>query len=842
MRSISKNELRSSEHVSPSHPDKVCDLIAERLLYATKQQNPDAFFACDGSIKNNVLTLVGEVSDRLDKKEENRIIYDTLEELGYGVDYCEAFDLKAYGSRFGWYINKTFTEQSRDINIGVTSPAEGLAAGDIGIMFGYAVDEAPDLTYLPHWIARVILRDLYGVWKDHRYTVKLRPDMKCLVTMGYLYGKPVSIKKVVVCVSHAGTTSQIAPAVLSLVKSKLDYIVHLLNLDDTVIPEISINPTGEFSIFGPVGDSGCIAEGEVVITTKGMARIEDIQVGDVVLTEKGEFPVYQVLDQGEKETVIVTDRHGHSVRVTPDHPFAVFTKNGIVYKEAKDLTDEDEIVRVNRFSEWDNRPTIRKFKVGRGEGVTCILNTNRKNQMYLLGWLIGDGNTTHDDNVAFYYNGEDEKEVLERFIREEWGLSGKVYEYDRVKVDGSPGTSKDSRIVISSKSLVSLLRELGFNATAREKRIPEFVFKLDKYLQAAFLRGLFDSDGHHFITESGRNCGLQTENIGYVSASKRLIQDISVVLQKFGIQSTICYHQTSGRINCYGSYIKATDAWNLHIPGRASREILNKIIGNELTRKQVRERVRDYEYLYSDRRSYPRWAVKPLVALDQKLYLRYNLGKYVDATVDKLDNRISIQKLTHILNIYGVYKDTPEWQLAHSLTNYDLVSLASVEKAGICRCYDLNVETDHSFTANGFLVHNCVGRKIVCDQYGGAAPVGGGNLNGKDASKVDRSGVYMARYMAKKIVWEGLAREAVVQLAYEIGKPEAVSVNVRTDGTPFWKNRTLRNFVKQFDTSVPAIIERFGLNNLPEHVHDEIAAWGHIGERAEAVLPWEVVR
>lgn len=392
MRSISKNELRSSEHVSPSHPDKVCDLIAERLLYATKQQNPDAFFACDGSIKNNVLTLVGEVSDRLDKKEENRIIYDTLEELGYGVDYCEAFDLKAYGSRFGWYINKTFTEQSQDINMGVVSPKEGLAAGDIGIMFGYAVDEAPDLTYLPHWIARVILRDLYGVWKDHRYIVKLRPDMKCLVTMGYLYGKPVSIKKVVVCVSHAGTTSQIAPAVLSLVKSKLDYIAHLLNLDDTVIPEISINPTGEFSIFGPVGDSGC------------------------------------------------------------------------------------------------------------------------------------------------------------------------------------------------------------------------------------------------------------------------------------------------------------------------------------------------------------------------------------------------------------------------------------------------------------------TGRKVVCDQYGGAAPVGGGNLNGKDASKVDRTGVYMARYMAKRIVHEGLAREAIVQLAYEIGKPKAVSINVRTDGTPFWKNRTLRNFVKQFDTSVPAIIERFGLNNLPEHVHDEIAAWGHIGERAEVVLPWEVVR
>jgi S-adenosylmethionine synthetase len=131
--------LRTSEHISPSHPDRVCDVIVERLLAFTQKGNPGARFACDGAIKNNVLSLVGEVSQRLDKEEENEIILQTLEELGYGTDYCKEFNLTAYGKRNGWYINKTFTGQSENIARGVDSLGKTKAsAGDIGIMFGYA--------------------------------------------------------------------------------------------------------------------------------------------------------------------------------------------------------------------------------------------------------------------------------------------------------------------------------------------------------------------------------------------------------------------------------------------------------------------------------------------------------------------------------------------------------------------------------------------------------------------------------------------------------------------------------------------------------------------------------
>lgn len=390
--------LRTSEHISPSHPDKVCDLIAERLLAFTQKGNPGARFACDGAIKNNVLSLVGEVSQRLDKEEENEIILQTLEELGYGTDYCKEFNLTAYGKRNGWYINKTFTGQSENIARGVDSLGKTKAsAGDIGIMFGYAAQEAPDLTFAPHWTAKRLLRDLYSRWKKSLGVTALRPDMKALVTIRYVGGVPVEVTKVTLCVSHA-SDSNVIPEVLRSAKITLSKIQNTTgwNTDSTII---QVNPTGAFSIYGPVADSGL------------------------------------------------------------------------------------------------------------------------------------------------------------------------------------------------------------------------------------------------------------------------------------------------------------------------------------------------------------------------------------------------------------------------------------------------------------------VGRKIVCDQYGGAAPVGGGNLNGKDATKVDRSAVYMARYMAKSIVAEGLAHEAVVQLAYEIGRPNAVSVNVETDGTPFWRKRTLRNFVAKFDTSVQAIIDRFDLYNMSHAVHDECAMWGHIGDTSlhtytdnSHMLPWERIK
>ncbi|MEX2271314.1 MAG: methionine adenosyltransferase [Vicinamibacterales bacterium] len=128
------------------------------------------------------------------------------------------------------------------------------------------------------------------------------------------------------------------------------------------------------------------------------------------------------------------------------------------------------------------------------------------------------------------------------------------------------------------------------------------------------------------------------------------------------------------------------------------------------------------------------------------------------------------------------------------------------------------------------------GRKIIVDTYGGAAPHGGGAFSGKDATKVDRSAAYMARYVAKNIVAAGLATRCTVQLAYAIGVAEPVSVLVDTDGTGTVDDMKLAEIVRaNFKLTPKAIIE--GLD-LRRPIFRKTAAFGHFG-RTEPEFTWE---
>ena len=128
------------------------------------------------------------------------------------------------------------------------------------------------------------------------------------------------------------------------------------------------------------------------------------------------------------------------------------------------------------------------------------------------------------------------------------------------------------------------------------------------------------------------------------------------------------------------------------------------------------------------------------------------------------------------------------------------------------------------------------GRKIIVDTYGGSARHGGGAFSGKDPSKVDRSGAYAARYVAKNIVASGLAKRAEVQIAYAIGKAEPVSLMVETRGTGKLPNTTIAAIVGEtFDLRPSGIIESL---NLQRPIYRPVAAFGHFG-RQDLDLPWE---
>ncbi|MBH39287.1 MAG: methionine adenosyltransferase [Chloroflexi bacterium] len=128
------------------------------------------------------------------------------------------------------------------------------------------------------------------------------------------------------------------------------------------------------------------------------------------------------------------------------------------------------------------------------------------------------------------------------------------------------------------------------------------------------------------------------------------------------------------------------------------------------------------------------------------------------------------------------------------------------------------------------------GRKILVDTYGGIARHGGGAFSGKDPTKVDRSGAYAARYVAKNIVAAGLADRAEVIVSYAIGMSQPISVSVETFDTNHIDNQTIDNLVnKHFDLRPAAIISNL---NLRRPIYNQTAAYGHFG-RDDLNLPWE---
>lgn len=126
------------------------------------------------------------------------------------------------------------------------------------------------------------------------------------------------------------------------------------------------------------------------------------------------------------------------------------------------------------------------------------------------------------------------------------------------------------------------------------------------------------------------------------------------------------------------------------------------------------------------------------------------------------------------------------------------------------------------------------GRKIVVDGYGGYARVGGGAFSGKDPSKVDRSGAYAARYIAKNVVANGLSDKCEIALAYVIGQAKPQMVSFETFGTELVGLELIQKFIDQLlDTSVNGIID--GLN-LKQPIYSRTSAYGHFGKKG---LPWE---
>ena len=150
------------------------------------------------------------------------------------------------------------------------------------------------------------------------------------------------------------------------------------------------------------------------------------------------------------------------------------------------------------------------------------------------------------------------------------------------------------------------------------------------------------------------------------------------------------------------------------------------------------------------------------------------------------------------------------------------------------------INTSGSFVVGGsFGDSGTTGRKIVCDTYGGVGKVGGGCFSSKDPSKVDRSGAYYARYVAKNIVYNKLASKCEIEISYAIGMEYPISININTFGTNKVSMEYIYDFVdKYFDFSVDNIIKEL---DLLRPIYYDLASYGHFG-REDMNLTWENIK
>ena len=259
---MSKNKfLFTSESVSEGHPDKVCDRISDMVVDSYLSKDPVSRVACETLTTTNKVVLAGEIrGPKIEKEEIISKVRDCIRDIGYDQ---EGFSWKTAN------IETFLHEQSADIAMGVDSrDNKDEGAGDQGIMFGYACNETEELMPAPIHYSHKILR-LMAEDRKNGNLKGIEPDSKSQVTMLYENEKPIKVTSVVISTQHSKSINQdqVREAVIPYIKKSIPENF----LTDLNSKEIYINPTGQFIIGGPDGDTGLTGRKIIVDTYGGAA-------------------------------------------------------------------------------------------------------------------------------------------------------------------------------------------------------------------------------------------------------------------------------------------------------------------------------------------------------------------------------------------------------------------------------------------------------------------------------------------------------------------------------------------------------------------------------------------
>jgi S-adenosylmethionine synthetase len=263
----------TSESVTEGHPDKMADQISDAVLDAIISEDKNARVAVETLLKTGIVVVAGEITTDT-YVEIPDLVREVIKNIGYtrakyGFDHETCGILTSIGKQsqnIAQGVNKSY--EARFGN-GYEDEIDQIGAGDQGMMFGFACNETPEYMPLPIQLAHQLAHRLAEVRKSGILPY-LRPDGKTQVTVLYEDGKPVSVETVVVSCQHAPSIdidAQIAPDIR-------EFVIKPIIPEKFISPGINlfVNPTGEFTIGGPMGDTGLTGRKIIVDTYGGYAR------------------------------------------------------------------------------------------------------------------------------------------------------------------------------------------------------------------------------------------------------------------------------------------------------------------------------------------------------------------------------------------------------------------------------------------------------------------------------------------------------------------------------------------------------------------------------------------